>query len=248
MITSLGELGKPKYIGISIGSIMLRKSFDSELQRLQDEMLSLASMVEQAIIDSVEVLKRQDPEGSNRIIAQDSTINKKRYEIEQDCLIVIATQQPMAGDLRLLAAILDITSELERIGDYAKGIAKINLMIGKKPLLKPLIDVPLMAIKAREMLHRSLDAFVQRDVELARAVPLEDDEVDHLYNLVYEELMEFVAADIRAVEQANYLLWVAHNLERAADRVTNICERVIFTVTGEVVELDKEDNGLEAIS
>jgi phosphate transport system protein len=227
---------------------MLRKTFDTELQRLQDEMLSLASMVEQAIIDSVEVLKRQDPEGSRRIIAQDSIINKKRYEIEQDCLIVIATQQPMAGDLRLLAAILDITSELERIGDYAKGIAKINLMIGRTPLLKPLIDVPLMAIKAREMLHRSLDAFVQRDVELARVIPLEDDEVDHLYNLVYEELMEFVAADIRSVEQANYLLWVAHNLERAADRVTNICERVIFTVTGKIVELDQEDHGLEGVS
>jgi phosphate transport system protein len=210
--------------------------------------LSLASMVEQAIIDSVEVLKRQDPEGSRRIIAQDSIINKKRYEIEQDCLVVIATQQPMAGDLRLLAAILDITSELERIGDYAKGIAKINLMIGRTPLLKPLIDVPLMAIKAREMLHRSLDAFVQRDVELARVIPLEDDEVDHLYNLVYEELMEFVAADIRSVEQANYLLWVAHNLERAADRVTNICERVIFTVTGKIVELDQEDHGLEGVS
>jgi phosphate transport system protein len=227
---------------------MLRKTFDTELQRLQDEMLSLASMVEQAIIDSVEVLKRQDPEGSRRIIAQDSIINKKRYEIEQDCLVVIATQQPMAGDLRLLAAILDITSELERIGDYAKGIAKINLMIGRTPLLKPLIDVPLMAIKAREMLHRSLDAFVQRDVELARVIPLEDDEVDHLYNLVYEELMEFVAADIRSVEQANYLLWVAHNLERAADRVTNICERVIFTVTGKIVELDQEDHGLEGVS
>lgn len=227
---------------------MLRKTFDTELQRLQDEMLSLASMVEQAIIDSVEVLKHQDPEGSRRIIAQDSIINKKRYEIEQDCLVVIATQQPMAGDLRLLAAILDITSELERIGDYAKGIAKINLMIGRTPLLKPLIDVPLMAIKAREMLHRSLDAFVQRDVELARVIPLEDDEVDHLYNLVYEELMEFVAADIRSVEQANYLLWVAHNLERAADRVTNICERVIFTVTGKIVELDQENHGLEGVS
>lgn len=227
---------------------MLRKTFDSELQRLQDEMLTLASMVEEAIIDSVESLKRQDAVEANRIIAQDSKINKKRYEIEQDCLVAIATQQPMAGDLRLLAAILDITSELERIGDYAKGIAKINLMIGKTPLLKPLIDVPQMAIKAREMLHRSLDAFVQRDVDLARAVPRQDDEVDHLYNLVYEELMEFVAADIGAVEQANYLLWVAHNLERAADRVTNICERVIFTVTGEVVELDQEEDGLESVS
>lgn len=227
---------------------MVRKSFDRKLQRLQDEMLMLANMVEEAISDSVEVLKRQDSEGSYRIIAKDRAINKKRCQIEQDCLIVIATQQPMAGDLRFLAAILDITSELERIGDYAKGIARINLMIGDTPLLKPLIDVPLMAIKAREMLHRSLDAFIQRDVELAKAIPLEDDEVDHLYNLVFEELMTFVAADISNVEQANYLLWVAHNLERAADRVTNICERVIFTVTGEFIELDQENSGPESIS
>ena len=227
---------------------MVRKSFDIELQRLQDEMLSMANMVEEAISDSVEVLKRQDAEGSYRIIAKDREINQIRYQIEGDCLIAIATQQPMAGDLRFLAAILDITSELERIGDYAKGIAKVNLMIGDTPLLKPLIDVPLMAIKARDMLHRSLDAFVRRDIELARAIPLEDDEVDHLYNLVYEELMTFVAADISNVEQANYLLWVAHNLERAADRVTNICERVIFTVTGEFIELDQENSGLEGIT
>ena len=225
---------------------MTRKTFDRELQRLQDEMLTLASRVENAITESVEILKRQDLEGSRRLIDQDHAINKKRYELEQDCLITIATQQPLASDLRVLAAILDITDELERIGDYAKGIAKINLMIGKTPLLKPLIDVPLMAKKASEMLHRSLDAFVQRDIELARAIPLEDDEVDHLYNLVYEELMTFVAADIRTVEQANYLLWVAHNLERAADRVTNICERVIFTVTGEFIELDQEKSGHES--
>jgi len=225
---------------------MARTLFDNELQRLQDEMLLVASRVENAIGEAVEVLKRQDLEAAGQIIAQDRLINKKRYEIEQDCLIAIATQQPMAGDLRVLAAILDITDELERIGDYAKGIAKITLMIGKAPLLKPLIDIPLMAKKTREMLHRSLDAFINRDANLAREIPLGDDEVDHLYNLVYEELMTYVAADINTVEQANYLLWVAHNLERAADRVTNICERVIFTVTGEFIELDQETSGHES--
>ncbi|HSF81714.1 MAG TPA: phosphate signaling complex protein PhoU [Anaerolineales bacterium] len=225
---------------------MTRKSFDRELQRLQDEMLLLASRVENAIGEAVEVLKKQDLEAAKRIIDQDHIINKKRYELEQDCLIAIATQQPLAGDLRVLAAILDITDELERIGDYAKGIAKITIMIGKTPLLKPLIDVPLMAQKAGEMLHRSLDAFVQRDVDLARQIPLGDDEVDRLYNLVYSELMTYIAADINNVEQANYLLWAAHNLERAADRVTNICERVIFTVTGEFIELDQEIGGHES--
>ena len=225
---------------------MTRKTFDRELQRLQDEMLLMASRVENAILEAVEVLKRQDLEASRRLIEQDRAINKKRYEIEQDCLIAIATQQPLAGDLRILAAILDITDELERIGDYAKGIAKVTLMIGKTPLLKPLIDVPIMARRMAEMLHRSLDAFVERDVELAKEIPLGDDEVDHLYNLVYNELMTYVAADIRNIDQANYLLWVAHNLERAADRVTNICERVIFTVTGEFVELDQEAEGHES--
>jgi len=225
---------------------MTRKSFDMELQRLQDEMLLLASRVENAVAEAVEVLKRQDLEAAKKIIAQDHEINKKRYEIEQDCLIAIATQQPLASDLRILAAILDIADELERIGDYAKGIAKITLMIGTTPLLKPLIDVPKMAQKTTEMLHRSLDAFVERDVHLAREIPLGDDEVDHLYNLVYSELMTFVAADIKNIDQANYLLWVAHNLERAADRVTNICERVIFTVTGEFIELDQEKSGHES--
>ncbi|MCP4539227.1 MAG: phosphate signaling complex protein PhoU [Chloroflexi bacterium] len=220
---------------------MTRETFERELQRLQDEMVAMASMVENAIVESVEILNQRDMEGSRRLIAQDRAINKKRFAIEADCLVAIATQQPMASDLRTLAAILDIVDELERIGDYAKGIAKINLMIGPGPLLKPLIDLPLMAEKAQEMLHRSLDAFVQRDTELARAIPNEDDVVDALYNQVYRELITYILADPSCIEQANYLLWAAHNLERFADRVTNICERVVFTVTGEMIELGSED-------
>jgi phosphate transport system protein len=224
-----------------------RETFDRELQRLQDEILALGSMVENALVGSVEVLKRRDMDGSQRLIAQDRVINEKRFAIEGDALILIATQQPMAGDVRTLAAILELSTELERIGDYAKGIARINLMMGEGTLVKPLIDVPRMAEKARSMLHRALDAFVRRDVDLAWAIPAEDDEVDALYNQVYRELMTLIMADPRAIDQANYLLWVAHNLERAADRVTNICERVIFTVTGEMVEMDVEDSGLESI-
>ena len=227
---------------------MPRKTFDRELQRLQDETLALGSMVENSITESVEILKRRDMEGSRRLIAQDRLINEKRFAIEADCLVAIATQQPMASDLRVLAAILDITTELERIGDYAKGIARINLMIGEGPLLKPLIDLPRMAEKARVMLHQSLDAFARRDVTLARTIPTGDDEVDGLYDQVYRELITYILADPSVIEQANYLLWVAHNLERAADRVTNICERVIFTVTGEVVELDVENSGVESFS
>ncbi len=226
---------------------MPRETFDKKLQILQDEVLILGSMVENALTGAVQTLKQRDMEGSRRLIAEDRAINKKRFAIEADALVLIATQQPMASDLRILAAILDIASELERIGDYAKGIAKVNLMIGEQPLLKPLIDVPRMAEKARDMLHRALDAFIRRDIELARAIPLEDDEVDGLYNQVYRELMTYVISDPRTIEQANYLLWVAHNLERAADRVTNICERVVFTVTGKMVEMDVENAGLEDI-
>ncbi len=227
---------------------MPREMFDLELQRLQDEMLAMASMVEEAITASVDALKRRDMQASQRLIAHDRVINRKRFDIEADCLVAIATQQPMASDLRILAAVLDIISELERIGDYAKGISRINLMIGEEPLLKPLIDVPAMAEKARSMLHQALDAFVQRDVELARAIPKQDDDVDALYNQVYRELITYILADPKAIEQANYLLWTAHNLERAADRVTNICERVIFTVTGKMEEMDVENSGLNSIA
>lgn len=218
-----------------------RESFDRELQRLQDEILALGSMVENALVESVDILKRRDMEGSRRLIAQDRLINEKRFAIEADALALIATQQPMAGDLRTLAAVLEIVTELERMGDYAKGIARINLMMGEKPLLKPLIDIPRMAEKARDMLHRALDAFVRRDVALARAIPADDDEVDALYNQVYRELITLIMTDPRTIDQANYLLWVAHNLERTADRVTNICERVVFTVTGEMMEMDTEE-------
>ena len=223
-----------------------RGTFEKNLRRLQDDLLTLGSMVEEAIIESVKVLKHRDMKKSRRLIADDRTINARRFAIEADTLALIATQQPMAGDLRVLAAILEIATELERIGDYAKGIARINLMIGEGPLLKPLIDIPIMAEKAQYMLRRSLDAFVQRDVELARAIPAQDDQVDMLYNQVYRELMSYVIDDPHHIEQANYLLWAAHNLERAADRVTNICERTIFTVTGELIEMDLEEN-LESV-
>ncbi len=219
-----------------------RKTFDRELQLLQDEMLALGSMVESALIEAVEFLKQRDFEGSRRIIAQDRVINRKRFAIEEQVLVLIATRQPMASDLRVLAAILEIVGELERIGDYAKGIGKINLLIGDQPLIKPLIDVPLMAEKARSMLHRALEAFIRRDVDLARAIPQEDDVVDQLYEQVYRELITYILADPRTLEQANYLLWAAHNLERAADRVTNLCERVVFTVTGELTELDGKES------
>ena len=226
---------------------MTRQTFDRELQRLQDEVLALGSRVEEALIQSVRQLKQRDFSASRRLIADDRAINERRFAIEEDVMTLIATQQPMAGDMRLLAAILEIVTELERMADYAKGIARINLLIGEQPLVKPLIDLPVMAEKARDMLHQALEAFVQRDVEQARAIAQRDDEIDALYNQVYRELLSYIMEDAHVIEQANSLLWVAHNLERTADRVINICERVVFTVTGELAELDTDDWGLESL-
>jgi phosphate transport system protein len=226
---------------------MSRQAYDQELRRLQDEVLILGSMVEEALVKSVETLKQRDFAGSAAIIARDRTINEKRFAIESDALTLIATQQPMAGDMRLLAAILEIITELERIGDYAKGIARINIMIGEEPLIKPLVDLPTMADCAEAMLRRALNAFVERDAEQARAIPKSDDEVDKLYNQVYRELLSYVVEDPTTIQQSNYLLWVAHNLERSADRVINLCERIVFMVTGELEELDSDEAGIEGI-
>jgi phosphate transport system protein len=219
---------------------MPRTTFDQELQTLQDEMLVLGNMVEHAIQEAVEALKHQDEERAKGVIALDRSINERRFAIENDCLVLIATQQPMARDLRVLAAVLEIVGELERIGDYAKGIGNIVLRMGKQPLVKPLIDIPLMAEKTTSMLRRALDAFIRRDLALARAIPREDDEVDNLYNQVYRELVAIILENPRTMDQANYLLWAAHNLERAADRVTNICERTVFTITGRMLEVSDE--------
>ncbi len=219
---------------------MPREALDRELKRLEDEVIEMGTQVEKSLLESVEMLKHRDLEGSRRIMAQDRAVNQKRLAIESACLITVATQQPMASDLRVIAAILHINDELERMGDYAKGIGKISLMIGTRPLIKPLIDIPRMAEKACSMLRRSLLAFVQRDVATAREIPTEDDEVDALFDQVNRELFTYIMANPSLMEQANLLLWAAHNLERTADRVTNICERVIFTVTGELVEIEND--------
>jgi len=221
---------------------MIRKTFESEIQQVKDEVIQLGSMVEHAIIGSVEALKKRDIKAAEKIIAEDKEINKKRFAIENQLMILIATQQPMAHDLRLLASTMEIISELERMGDYAKGIANINVRMGDEKLLKPLIDIPRMAEKGASMLHRALTAFVQEDVEAAKAIPMEDDEVDALYNQIYRELMLFIIEDPKNIERANWLLWVGHNLERVADRVTNICERTIFIATGSFDELKSSDD------
>jgi phosphate transport system protein len=224
------------------GARPLRKTFESELKKIKDDVLELGSMVETALLGSVEALKKKDLNAARQILEADRQINKKRFAIESQLMILIATQQPMAHDLRLLASIMEINSELERMGDYAKGIANIVLRMGDEPLLKPLIDVPRMAQKGVDMLHRALTAFINEDIETARTIPVEDDEVDALYNQVYRELMTIVIGNPTTIERANWLLWTAHNLERFADRVTNICERTVFVVTGELTEINDTDS------
>jgi phosphate transport system protein len=220
---------------------MPREKFQHDLHRLQDEVLALGAMAERAIAESVQALKQQDFKTARSIIDGDRLINERRYAIENETLTLIATQQPMAGDLRTLAAILEIATELERMADYAKGIANIAVMIGSEPLIKPLVDLPRMAAKACDMLHRALDAFLRQDVDAARAIPKEDSEVDALYEQIYRELITYIMADPRAIDQATRLTWVAHNLERVADRVGNICERIVFSITGRGEELEAPD-------
>jgi len=206
------------------------------LKELQDDVLLMGSMVEKAIEKSVDALKRRDLELSRRVVEDDDVIDRKRMELEEKCIQAIATQEPVAKDLRLIVAILNIIVDLERIADHAEGIGKISLMMGDQPTLKPLIDIPRMAQKSSDMLRRSLDALVSRDVEAAARVCSDDDEVDALYNQVYRELLTFMIQDPRTIDRATHLLWVAHNLERVGDRATNIAERVTFLVTGKMVE------------
>src|SRR4030042_3981803 len=204
---------------------MPRESFERHLHELQDDVLILGSMVEKAISRSIEALKKRDLELARQVIATDRQIDLKRYEIEAKCTELIVTQQPVASDLRIIMAVLYIIVDLERIADHAGGIAKIAILIGDEPPLKPLIDIPRMAQKTIDMLHRSLDAFVKHDADAARKIADKDEKVESLYDQVFRELLVFMMEDPRTVTRGTRLIWVAHNLERTADRVTNICER-----------------------
>lgn len=217
---------------------MPRELFHHELARVQESTLVMASMVEKAVQRSVEALKQRDVALAHEVVNDDFKINQQRYGIEEQCLLLIATQQPMASDLRILAAILSIITDLERMGDHAEGIGKITIMIGDEPPLKPLVDIPRMDELCRSMLRRAMDAFTNRDAEAARQIAYEDDAVDNIYDQLYRELLTFMMADPGTINRATHLLWVAHNLERIADRVTNICERVVFLVTGRMDEIN----------
>lgn len=212
---------------------MPREDFERNLKGLEDDVVQLSSRVENAIFKSIEALKERDITASQKVVDDDDVIDEEQQAIEDRCIDLIALEAPMAGDLRVLIAAMMVANELERMGDYAEGIAKISLSMGNLPPLKPLIDIPRMADKSVDMLRRSTQAFVNRDVESATAVLLADDEVDDIYEQVYRELLTYMMADPSTIQRATYLLWVAHDLERVADRTTNIAERVIYLVTGE---------------
>jgi phosphate transport system protein len=216
----------------------IRTNFHRSLKEIEDELLTVGSMVEKGLLRSMEALKNRNLELANQIIADDKKINSLRYDIEDKCIHLIATQQPMAVDLRKIVSMLSIAAELERIGDHAEGIGKIVIMIGDEPPLKPLIDLPRMTDITVDMLRRALQAFINSDEQAARKIVKEDDSIDDLYNQVFRELISFMVEDPRTITRATRLIWVAHNLERSADRVTNICERVIFVVTGKLEDLN----------
>ncbi len=226
----------------------IRTAFDQELQNLRNNVLRLGSMVDSAISRSIQALKERDQTLAHQIIHDDEKINELRFKIEEDCLSLIARQQPAARDLRFIVAAMNIVLDLERMGDHAAGVATIVLRMGDQPLLKPLIDLPRMALISQDMLRASLDAFMAEDAKAAMAIPEKDEEVDQLYNQIFRELISFMIEDPRTVTRAMYLLFCAHNMERIADRVTNICERVAFVATGRMEEIPSEagtEAGLE---
>ncbi len=214
-----------------------RELFDQQLADLRDDILRLGETAKTAIGLSVQALKEQDQDLARQVIAGDEVINTERYDLEEQCLKLIATQQPTAGDLRAIVAAIHIVTELERIGDYASGIAELAIRLAHKPMLKPLIDVPRMTKIDQEMIHASLEAYFKNDPDLALETAKRDAEIDQLYDQIYRELLTYMLEDPRSITRATHLLWVAHKLERIADRATNICERVIFMTTGEFKEL-----------
>lgn len=226
---------------------MSRKLFSQKIQNIKDEVLLLGSMVEEAVHKSVISLKMRDAKLAKQIYQHDIELNDKRFSIENAILIVIATQQPMARDLRELASMLDVISELERMGDYAKGIAKVAIKLENVELKIPIKEIETMAELAISMLHKALTAFINEDAKTAAQIPYDDDAVDRIYEDVYHKAVELMMSDPLNVDNSNLIIWVGHNLERLADRVTNICERTVFIATGELMELevDEEDDQLD---
>lgn len=219
---------------------MHREHLELGILEIREEVVTMSGRVERAIRDSMRHLVSRDVDASGRLVEADEEINRMRYDIEEKCLMLIATQQPVAGDLRALFSILEIATEIERIGDYAKGIARINIAMGARPLCRPLVTIPIAAEKVCLMLEDSMKALIEGSVERAKEVAARDREIDLLNDRIQREIMTFVMEDHRGIAEALHLNWISHNLERAGDRIVNICERIVFTATGEFRDLDEE--------
>lgn len=207
------------------------------MTELQDAVLALGSMAEKAIVDAMAALRNADEAASRRVIDEDLAINRKRFAIEDKTMFVVASQQPMAGDLRALASVLYVVTDLERIADHAEGIARLNLMMGPEPAPRRLGLLPSMTDRTLAMLRDALKAYIEHDVELAHRTCDADDDVDRLQDAIYEEAINAMVADSTTIQRNTYMLWCAHNLERIADRTTNICERVVYVATGHMEEV-----------
>jgi phosphate transport system protein len=221
---------------------MARDIFERKIQQIKDEILLLGSMVGQATLDSVKAFKNKDIDAANTIIEEDQAINDKRFAIENAIMILFATQQPLAHDLRLLSAMFLVSNELERMGDYAKGIASNTVRLGTAELPAPIQDIEKMAELGVSMLHRALSAFVNEKIDQAIKIPEEDDQIDALFNKSYRAIVNAMVANPKIIDDASFLLWVVHNLERFGDRSVNICERTVFIISGELLEMDNTDD------
>lgn len=219
-----------------------RTNFDLQLQEQRDYVVTMASMVDKAIARSLEALRLQNVALADEVQRSDNAINRMHRIGEENAITMIALQGPVGTDVRRVASSIALYSNLERMGDYAAGISKIVVESAGEPPLKPLVDIPAMGVIAREMLDAAIVAYINDDVQAAREIAVRDDEVDALYATVVKELMDYMSSDSSTIERATHLLWIAHNLERIGDRVTNICERIVYIVTGEFEELDGHAN------
>lgn len=220
---------------------MAREEFDRDLSKLRADLILMSGLAESAVFSSLHALSERNLELSQQIIREDDRIDDKEREIEQACIDLIRREAPVAIDLRKIIVVLFVANELERIGDYAEGISKISLMMGNRPPLKELIDIPRMGEIAISMLKRSIEAVLESNVgivkNIASSLTTDDDEVDALYQTVREDLIELMKQNVDNIERGTYLLWAAHNVERIADRATNIAERAVYLATGEIVSL-----------
>jgi phosphate transport system protein len=216
----------------------LRATYDREYDMICQDLVLMGQKVENAIEQAMTALVETDIPLAKEVMSNDEQINQLQYKIEEACLVLIATQQPTASDLRSVIAVMHIVIELERIGDHAAGIAKAVVKMAEEPMLKTLKKVIKMADLSEKMLQDCLQAFVKRDIEWARKIAAQDSEMDGMYRSVFEKLVEIMAENKKLIARATYLMWCGHNLERIADRVTNIAEQVIFMSTGDKGELN----------